>query len=457
MTAELGAVLGEFEWTRLDQIKLSVGEEIVQKEQIIRKMDQDTARAKQSLAKKDSLVKSLEQLTVQFNNQTINVQEKREQFVEAQTHLSRLSREIPNEYLDELQYQKKIQELRGAISSFEAQKKQAEEQASHLKEHHQTISNRLDQTREERDKEQHRLAEIQTKWHQSLEESAFEDEQHLIESRISELELAQKEHHVQQFEQQFYSKKQQMNTKEKELENIEKADRTLLNEQLKKIDEILQNIETNHHKVTSYIERHESLLDRIEENARATATLEEEYSLVGHLADMANGKNHLRLTFERYVLAFYLEDILFIANDRLSKMTSGRYQLLRKEDKSKGNVQGGLELLIFDQYTGQQRHVKTLSGGEAFKASLSLALGLAEVVQSHAGGVSLETMFIDEGFGTLDPESLDQAIESLMDIQSSGRLVGVISHVPELKERIDARLEVESSQQGSTTAFYFTS
>ncbi len=137
-------------------------------------------------------------------------------------------------------------------------------------------------------------------------------------------------------------------------------------------------------------------------------------------------------------------------------MTSGRYQLLRKTDRSKGNIQSGLELLIFDQYTGQDRHVKTLSGGESFKAALALALGLADVVQEHAGGVSLETMFIDEGFGTLDPESLDQAIEALLDIQSSGRLVGIISHVPDLKERIDARLEVKSYQNGSITEFQFS-
>jgi len=160
------------------------------------------------------------------------------------------------------------------------------------------------------------------------------------------------------------------------------------------------------------------------------------------------------MTFERYVLAAFLDDILEEANSRLVKMTSGRYKLMRKKDRSKGNVQSGLELLVFDQYTGQERHVKTLSGGESFKAALSLALGLADVVQAYAGGVSLETMFIDEGFGTLDPESLDQAIETLMEIQSSGRLVGIISHVPELKERIDVQLEVIAGQSGSTTQFH---
>jgi len=136
-------------------------------------------------------------------------------------------------------------------------------------------------------------------------------------------------------------------------------------------------------------------------------------------------------------------------------MTSGRYQLLRKLDPTRRNIQSGLELSVYDQYTGQERHVKTLSGGESFKASLALALGLADVVQQNAGGISLETMFIDEGFGTLDPESLDHAIEALMDIQSTGRLVGIISHVPELKERIDAQLQVISTQKGSRTSFYF--
>ena len=152
-------------------------------------------------------------------------------------------------------------------------------------------------------------------------------------------------------------------------------------------------------------------------------------------------------------MAAFLEDILKEANIRLRKMTSGRFRLQRKVDPTRRNVQSGLELTVFDQYTGTERHVKTLSGGESFKASLALALGLAAVVQQNAGGISLETMFIDEGFGTLDPESLDQAIESLLDIQSSGRLVGIISHVPELKERIDARLEVLSTQKGSTTKF----
>ncbi len=205
----------------------------------------------------------------------------------------------------------------------------------------------------------------------------------------------------------------------------------------------------------SILTHHQQLLTKVTMINEEVKELETQFSLIGHLASIARGDNVHRLTFERFVLASFLEDILVVANQKLTKMTSGRYLLMRKRERSKGNVQSGLELLVFDQYTSQERHVKTLSGGESFKASLALALGLAEVVQQYAGGVSLETMFIDEGFGTLDPESLDHAIEALLDVQSTGRLVGIISHVPELKERIDAQLVVNSSQTGSSTTFQF--
>lgn len=180
---------------------------------------------------------------------------------------------------------------------------------------------------------------------------------------------------------------------------------------------------------------------------------EKEYRTVGKLSNIINGDNTKRISFERYVLASYFEDIITASNIRFSKMTSNRFELLRKQvtgDMRKGQ---GLDLEVFDNYTGKSRDIKTLSGGEGFKASLSMALGLADIVQAHAGGIKLDTMFIDEGFGTLDPESLDNAIECLIDLQNDGRLVGVISHVEELKERIDARLEITSTNKGSKATF----
>lgn len=180
---------------------------------------------------------------------------------------------------------------------------------------------------------------------------------------------------------------------------------------------------------------------------------ERRYTVIGRLARVAQGNNPSMMSFERYVLAAFLEDILKAANSRLRQMTQGRYILSRTSELQRKNKQSGLELEVFDNFTGKSRHVKTLSGGEGFKASLSMALGLSDVVQSYAGGVRLDTMFIDEGFGTLDQESLDSAINCLIDLQKSGRLVGIISHVQELRERIDTRLEINSTNHGSQTRF----
>jgi DNA repair protein SbcC/Rad50 len=201
------------------------------------------------------------------------------------------------------------------------------------------------------------------------------------------------------------------------------------------------------------IKNNKNVLNEIKKINSGISEDEAKHSVLYDIHKAANGFNEERITFERYVLAAYFDEIISAANLRLNKMAGGRFLLKRKEEKGKGLRQEGLELEVFDNYTGRSRHVKTLSGGESFKASLALALGLADVVQSYAGGISLDTIFVDEGFGTLDSESLDHAIQCLIDLQKGGRLVGVISHVPEMKERIDARLEITPAKEGSKARF----
>lgn len=194
-------------------------------------------------------------------------------------------------------------------------------------------------------------------------------------------------------------------------------------------------------------------LARLEELAAEEAELGERYAVFGRLADVANGGNSRHLSFQRYVLGAFLDDVLVAASQRLHLMTNGRYRLERTGRRFGGKAAAGLNLDVFDAWTGVSRPVATLSGGETFLAALALALGLAEVVQAHAGGIRLETVFVDEGFGSLDDESLDHAVASLMSLKEGGRLVGIISHVGELKERIDARLEVTAGKSGSTAHF----
>ncbi|WP_340529663.1 SbcC/MukB-like Walker B domain-containing protein, partial [Cupriavidus necator] len=177
--------------------------------------------------------------------------------------------------------------------------------------------------------------------------------------------------------------------------------------------------------------------------------IEARYAVLGRLAEVANGNNPRRMTFQRFVLATLLDEVLEAASARLLAMSRGRYVLQRVREQADQRSAGGLDIEVFDHDTGAARPANTLSGGEGFLASLSLALGLADVVQSRAGGIQLDTLFVDEGFGTLDPESLDFAIRTLLDLQQAGRLVGIISHVTELRERIDVRLEVRPGVGGS--------
>ena len=199
----------------------------------------------------------------------------------------------------------------------------------------------------------------------------------------------------------------------------------------------------------------ETTLASLEELEKAMGEAREEITFLSRLNDLANGgeQGFKNVTFERYVLGAILDEVVYAANLRLQKMSRSRYSLERSDYTGGGRGKQGLDLAVMDAFTGQSRPANTLSGGETFLASMALALGLADVIQSYAGGIHMDTMFIDEGFGTLDPDTLELAMETLVQLQSSGRLIGMISHVPELKTRIPAHLEVTRGDDGSTAKF----
>ncbi|MCS5693658.1 SMC family ATPase [Cyanobium sp. FGCU-6] len=167
------------------------------------------------------------------------------------------------------------------------------------------------------------------------------------------------------------------------------------------------------------------------------------------VADRCSGRSAPHISLQRWVLSTYLGEICGFANQRLELMTAGRYQLRLTDAGGRGGRQAGLGLRVLDAYTGEEREVNSLSGGETFQASLALALGVADTVQAHAGGVHLEALFIDEGFGTLDPDNLQLAMDELDRLREGGRLIGIISHVGALRERIRAGIEVSASERGS--------
>lgn len=254
----------------------------------------------------------------------------------------------------------------------------------------------------------------------------FSNRKYSVEQRLEELNSKLKDQPAQDLD----PIKEKLERLEAEKESFS-AMMMELDQQLKQVHHILDFIQQRHEKIKSQ---------------------EEEFRTIGELAELANGRTAGKMTFETYILSSYFDSVLAAANIRLEKMTAGRYYLLRREE-IKGGGRKGLELDIYDSYTCKKRPINTLSGGESFKASLALALGLSDTVQRNAGGILLNTMFIDEGFGTLDPHSLEQAVDILMDLQHHGRLIGVISHVAELKDRIPAKLIVKAGADGSQAAF----
>ncbi|AEW55473.1 TPA: AAA family ATPase [Bacillus cereus] len=293
-----------------------------------------------------------------------------------------------------------------------------------------------------------------TRFMKELEQSGFTDQSTYKEAKLSdaEMELIQKE--IQSYYSSLEVLAKQIEELLVELKDKEYMDITALGEHIKELEinlDIIKEKRQRAQNAVTYISDLHENIRRIDEQIHEE---EKAFQELVDLYEVMKGDNESRISFERYILIEYLEQIVQIANERLRKLSNGQFYLKRSERVEKRNRQSGLGLDVYDAYTGQTRDVKTLSGGEKFNASLCLALGMADVIQAYEGGISIETMFIDEGFGSLDEESLTKAVDALIDLQKSGRFIGVISHVQELKNAMPAVLEVTKQKDGcSQTRF----
>lgn len=195
-------------------------------------------------------------------------------------------------------------------------------------------------------------------------------------------------------------------------------------------------------------------LIKFENYLKKQAELSEKYATINHLYQTVSGKisGKENIKFEVFVQMTYFDEILSRANIRLSKMSQNQFSLARKKEATNKASQSGLEIEVFDKYIGKTRDIKTLSGGETFKASLALALGLSDTVQMYSGGVELNCMFVDEGFGSLDKDNLNQVMKSLNELSQTNKLIGIISHIEDLKTRIDKKIIVEKDMQNNSKA-----
>ncbi|OTW72407.1 exonuclease [Bacillus thuringiensis serovar roskildiensis] len=293
-----------------------------------------------------------------------------------------------------------------------------------------------------------------TRFMKELEQSGFTDQTTYKEAKLSDIEMETLQKEIQSYYSSLEVLAKQIEELHAELKDKEYMDITALGEHIKDLEinlDIIKEKRQRAQNAVAYIyDLHENIR-RIDEQIHEE---EKAFRELVDLYEVMKGDNESRISFERYILIEYLEQIVQIANERLRKLSNGQFYLKRSERVEKRNRQSGLGLDVYDAYTGQTRDVKTLSGGEKFNASLCLALGMADVIQAYEGGISIETMFIDEGFGSLDEESLTKAVDALIDLQKSGRFIGVISHVQELKNAMPAVLEVTKQKDGcSQTRF----
>jgi exonuclease SbcC len=284
------------------------------------------------------------------------------------------------------------------------------------------------------------------------QEAGFPAETAYHAARLSEQELAELKNLVAGYREACRSTEADVLRLSEETRNKQPKDTAQVLEEQNAFQQEKESLDQKIQTIAARLQNNEQIALDLARANQERLLLEKDYLEFSLLSKTANGElaGKQKLAFEQFVQASYFNQIITEANQRLAVMTNGRYELLRRESATDLRSQSGLELDVLDNYTGKTRTVKSLSGGESFKASLALALGLSDVIQRYAGGVEIDAMFIDEGFGALDSESLEQAIVTLNGLTSGNRLVGIISHVSELKDRIDKKVVVKKGLAGST-------
>ena len=269
--------------------------------------------------------------------------------------------------------------------------------------------------------------------------------------KMSDKEIAENEKNLESYKQNLTKAESRTAVYEKSLEGIEYTDITKLKADCNAVTTLCKKQEESYIAYHTQLKNNQKNTSSIQQSYQILERQSEEYAMLKNLSDTANGSliGKEKIAFEQYIQGAYFQQIIAQANVRLSKMSAQRYELVHRT-KSTNGKKAGLELDVLDHYTNSVRSVKSLSGGESFKASLAMALGLSDVIQQQSGGIQIDAMFVDEGFGSLDDESLNTAIAVLNQLTDGNRLVGIISHVNELKSSIDSKIIVKSSPAGSS-------
>ena len=299
-------------------------------------------------------------------------------------------------------------------------------------------------------KEQRKAA--QERWQKMLQECGFEEEDYRKAAEDID-KLTSTEEEIRSYELSKREALAKVKVLKEQLSGKQITDTAELQHMAEELEEKLELAKTEQMHLYSVNKKNQEAGKKLKDFFERQKDIQKRYEMVSNLSRTANGSlsGSVKIDFETYIQRQYFKQIIHAANKRLIQMTSGEFILQCREVKNLSSQgQAGLDLDVYHMVNNSTRDVKTLSGGEAFMASLAMALGLADIVQNAAGGIRLETMFVDEGFGSLDDAAREQAIRVLNDLAGTNRLVGIISHVNELKEQIDTKLLVRKTEKGST-------
>ncbi|SFE21061.1 exonuclease SbcC [Paenibacillus catalpae] len=365
-----------------------------------------------------------------------------------QSALEKELERIPEELRSPQRMELRLKQQRVLTESLAAVWKEARDQLLRMRAKFAEEQAHAEQTEQQLTEARNNASLSAKRFEEELEKAEFGSVDDFRDAHMPDQDRHALKHQIETYKTALAAVKKRIEELESELSDKQQADIEAMKSAISDLKLRIEAAANALQIASRFAEDAGKLKTAIDQAAGRVKELEAKLEQVLDLYQMLKGDNALKISFERYILIEYLEQILHAANERLRHLSGGQFVLQRSDRLETRGKQSGLGLDVYDAYTGQNRDVKTMSGGEKFNASLCLALGMTDVIQSYQGGVSIEMMFIDEGFGSLDEDSLNKAIEALVDLQRSGRMIGVISHVQELKQAFPATLEVYKTKEG---------
>lgn len=449
---ELEQQLHQYHQAFSDYYQSSVEAEIKELEEFLLDRQTETSKALSEIAEAEETLQQLKSETEAAEKAKVELETKLTTLQsESQTLVGRIASLIDQTeqwQLDSLQA--RINELSEALADYQSRLQKHQDNLKEIEQ--QQI--RLQENQKLLKKQQQVTAEQLAAFQAQLQEQLTTAELVQADLLAPIKNLAELEEIITDFQQQRLLISDRINRLLELVQDQKEPDLSQLQNLLQEKEEQVSAFQQQYFAKENQLKQQREIIQQIQKLQQKSKKQLDELSQLLQLYQTMNGDNPQKISLERYVLQWYLAEVLQSANQQLSQLTKGRYrfELNQATGRSKGNT--GLEINVYDDSAGATRSSHTLSGGESFIAALSLALGLAEVIQNQAGGVAIEALFIDEGFGSLDEEALEMAMEALEGIENAGRMIGIISHVRELKERIPQQIIVETSGTGRSSIRY---